>query len=136
MRFFSWLLLLSLGAALPSCERSPVDSAASSETPPVEATWYNVPPDSLARRRAKAAELTAASDRYQLGTMLRVTRVSNGRAVVVRVTDTGLREHKSQIDLCKEAAAQLEMVSDGVAKVRLKVLSPPLKGAATATPTP
>lgn len=57
-------------------------------------------PDSLAKGRASEAQLTAATDRYKLGTLLRVTRVSNGRQVTVRVTDTGLGASKSRIDLC------------------------------------
>lgn len=100
----------------------------------MEATWYNVPPDSLAKRRAGEDELTAATDHYKLGTLLRVTRVANGRQVTVRVTDTGLRASKSRIDLCKEAAEQLEMVSDGVASVKLAVLPPDESRAATGAP--
>ncbi len=89
----------------------------------VEATWYNVPPDSLAHRRADGTKLTAASDHLKIGTLVRVTRVSNGKSVVVRITDTGLKGTPAGIDVCREAAEQLDMVRDGVAKVRLEALT-------------
>lgn len=138
MRFLASLVLVSLGLALVSCGRGPEKSAQEprDESRPVKATWYNVPPDSLAKRRAGEAELTAATDHYKLGTLLRVHRVSNGRQVTVRVTDTGLQASKSRIDLCKEAAEQLEMVSDGVASVRLTVLSSEESRVATVAPRP
>lgn len=85
-----------------------------------EATWYNVPPDSLAQRRADGSKLTAASDHFKIGTLVRVTRVSNGKSVVVRITDTGLKATPAGIDVCKEAAEKLDMVSDGVVKVRIE----------------
>lgn len=96
MRFLSSLVLVSLGLAVAGCGRGPERSAEEpgEESRPVEATWYNVRPDSLAKREAGEAELTAATDHYKLGTLLRVTRVSNGRQVAVRVTDTGLRASK------------------------------------------
>ncbi len=136
MRCISSLILLSLGLAVAGCGRGPEKRAEEprDESQPVEATWYNVPPDSLAKRRAGEVELTAATDHYKLGTLLRVTRVSNGEQVTVRVTDTGLRASKSRIDLCKEAAEQLEMVSDGVASVRLAELPPDEGKAATIAP--
>jgi rare lipoprotein A len=119
-----FLLLVSLGAAtgLGSCHRS---SEAEKRGPEqtVSATWYNVPPESLARRRAGREELTAASDKLKLGTLVKVTRVTNGKSVVVRITDYGLHSRKSRLDLCKEAAEQLDMVSDGIAKVELRVLN-------------
>jgi rare lipoprotein A len=90
-----------------------------------------VPEDSLARRRAGDAELTAASDHLKIGTLVRVTRVSNGRSVVVRITDTGLDATAARIDVCKEAAEQLDMVNDGIAKVRLQVLPPNARAGAT-----
>jgi rare lipoprotein A (peptidoglycan hydrolase) len=100
----------------------------------VEATWYNVPDHSLAKRRAGEAELTAASDHFKLGTLVRVTRVSNDRSVVVRITDTGVGGSKSRIDLCEEAARELGMVEKGVAKVRVRALPADSEASATVTP--
>lgn len=84
------------------------------------ATWYNVPQNSLAKRRAPD-EFTAAHNRLPLGSYVRVTDEENGRSVVVRVTDRGIRS-KHSIDLCKEAAETIGIVGEGVAKVRIELL--------------
>lgn len=90
---------------------------------PVEglATWYPVPPNSLAKRRAKD-ELTAASNRLPLGTKVRVTHLANKKTVVVRITDRGVYRRAIVIDLSKEAATQLDMIREGSARVRLEIL--------------
>ncbi len=86
------------------------------------ATWYDVPANSIAARRAAPGEFTAAHDRYPLGTRLRVTHAANGRSVVVRVTDRGVPRGKAPLDLCKQAASELDMLREGTAKVRVEVL--------------
>jgi len=86
------------------------------------AVWYNLPPNSLAKRRAGKDELTAANNRLPLGTRVRVTHVANGKNVIVRITDRGITDRHSLIDLCKEAAAKLGMLSEGSARVRLEIL--------------
>ena len=95
-------------------------------TPPKKteglAAWYNVPPNSLAKRRAGKDELTAAHNRLPIGTKVRVTHIANGKSVVVRITDRGLTPRQAVIDLCKEAAAKLDMLREGSARVRLEVL--------------
>ena len=95
-------------------------------TPPKKteglAAWYNVPPNSLAKRRAGKDELTAAHNRLPIGTKVRVTHIANGKSVVVRITDRGLTGRRAMIDLCKEAAAKLDMLREGSARVRLEVL--------------
>jgi len=119
------IAMLSLGAAgqLPG-------QLASLSKPPVKSTklegmaaWYTVPTNSLAKRRAGKDELTAAHDRLPLGTNVRVTHLGNGKSVVVRITDRGIHNRGVLIDLCKEAAAKLDMLREGSAKVRLEVLS-------------
>lgn len=88
----------------------------------VRASWYDVPDDSLAKRRAGDHEMTAAHDRLPLGTVVRVTRPENGQSVLVRITDRGIHRKKIQLDLCREAAQQLGMVEKGIAKVRVEIL--------------
>jgi rare lipoprotein A len=97
------------------------------------AVWYDVPVNSLAKRRAGKDELTAAHNRLPLGTMVRVTHLANGRSVIVRITDRGITS-RAMIDLCKEAAAELGMLSEGSARVRIEVL-PDDKGTAAAPDT-
>jgi rare lipoprotein A len=100
----------------------------------VHAVWYDVPVESLARRRAGKDELTAAHNHLPLGTLVRVTHVANGRSVIVRITDRGITGRRATIDLCKEAAEKLEMLREGSALVRLEVLDD--DEGATATPGP
>ena len=85
------------------------------------AVWYNVPPNSLAKRRGNG-ELTAAHNRLPLGTKVRVTHLANGKNVVVRITDRGITNRRDSIDLCKEAAAKLDILHEGSARVRLEIL--------------
>jgi len=86
------------------------------------AVWYPVPADSLAKHRAGKDELTAAHNHLPLGTMLRVTHLANGKSVIVRITDRGITKRGVSIDLCKEAAEHLDMISEGMARVRMEEL--------------
>jgi rare lipoprotein A (peptidoglycan hydrolase) len=88
----------------------------------VNAVWYHVPVHSLAKSRAGIAEFTAAHNHLPLGTLVRVTNVQNSKSVVVRITDRGITNRRAKIDICKEAAEQLGMIGDGIARVRLEVL--------------
>lgn len=118
--------IVSLGIAL-TC---PVLSASPSKRPDENrsgklegiATWYVVPPHSRTKRRAGKDELTAAHNRLPLGTRVRVTHLANQRSVVVRIIDRGTFNRHAMIDLCKEAAEKLGMVSEGSARVRLEIL--------------
>jgi rare lipoprotein A len=71
-------------------------------------------------------ELVAAHPTYPLGTVLRVTNLENGRSVTVRVIDRGpTPENQAEgvvIDLSRRAAAQLRILKDGRAPVRIRVL--------------
>ena len=90
----------------------------------VYAVWYRVPPDSLARRRAGLSELTAAHNRLPIGTLVRVTNIKNGKSALVRITDRGIPKNKrAKIDICKEAAEQIDMLSEGTTRVQLEIIS-------------
>ena len=86
------------------------------------AAWYDARIDSLARRRAGKDELSAAHNSLRLGTLVRVTHLANGKSVIVRITDRGITKRKVSIDLCKEAAEQLGMTREGMARVRMEEL--------------
>jgi rare lipoprotein A len=68
------------------------------------------------------SELTAASPNLPFGTRLRVTNVSNGRSVVVRVNDRGPFVPGRVVDVSYSAAETLGMVSRGTTKVKLDVV--------------
>ncbi len=155
--------LAALLAALPlfavACHRRPVDLSAKWFTPTPapsaivspptvpefavdavstregEASWYDVPAQSLPERRAWSGELTAASDKLDLNTYVRVRRVDagdNGKSIVVRITDSGVHRKGTLIDLNRDAAETLGMVEKGVVRVRVETLA--LKHADTDKP--
>ncbi|MFL6569890.1 MAG: septal ring lytic transglycosylase RlpA family protein [Chthoniobacterales bacterium] len=95
------------------------------------AAWYQVPKDSLAKKRAPD-ELTAAHDSLPIGTRVQVTNPDNGRTVVVRITDRGIHNRGVKLDLSKEAAEQLGVVDKGVARLRMQVL--PKEGSSPGEP--
>jgi rare lipoprotein A len=88
----------------------------------VTAAWYDVPEDSIAKRRAGQQELTAAHNRLPIGTLVRVTHLSNGRSTLVRITDRGIRDKKIKLDICREAAEELGMVDQGIARVKMEIV--------------
>lgn len=62
--------------------------------------------------------LICAHKKYELGTMLKVTNIKNGKSVVVRVADrcSGRRI----IDLSYAAAEEIDIISSGVAMVKVE----------------
>lgn len=66
--------------------------------------------------------LTAAHKFLPFGTHLRVTNLSNGKVVIVRVNDRGMAGLKRIIDLSPAAADSLQMRSKGVQRVRIEEL--------------
>jgi rare lipoprotein A len=67
-------------------------------------------------------ELTAAHPSLPFGTKLRVTNVTNGQSVTVRVNDRGPYVPGRVVDVSYAAADALGMVKGGVAKVKLDVV--------------
>ncbi|HEY3486651.1 MAG TPA: septal ring lytic transglycosylase RlpA family protein [Gammaproteobacteria bacterium] len=68
--------------------------------------------------------MTAAHKSLKLPTYVRVTNLSNGKQVVVRVNDRGPFHGNRLIDLSYAAAQKLEMVGAGTALVEVVALSP------------
>ena len=70
--------------------------------------------------------LVAAHPSYPFGTVLRVTNIRNGRSVRVRVIDRGptrrLQHDGVIVDVSRRAAADLGIIRDGRARVRVDVL--------------
>lgn len=67
-------------------------------------------------------EMTAAHPHLEFGTKVKVTNLQNGRSVVVRINDRGPFIRDRIIDLSAAAARALNMMSSGVAPVRLTIL--------------
>jgi len=67
--------------------------------------------------------MTAAHTRLPLPCYARVTNLSNGKSVVVRINDRGPFAKNRIIDLSYTAAAKLDMLKDGTALVELRVVT-------------
>jgi len=68
--------------------------------------------------------MTCAHRTYPFGTMLRVTNTSNGKQVIVRVTDRGPFIKGRIIDLSIRAARELGIISKGIAPVIVERYDP------------
>ena len=66
--------------------------------------------------------LTAAHRTLPLGTRLRVTNLSNGKSIDVRVNDRGPTIRSRIIDVSRGVAAALDAVAAGVFPVELVVI--------------
>jgi rare lipoprotein A len=67
--------------------------------------------------------MTAAHRTLPFGTTLRVTNLTNGRSVTVRVNDRGPFVRGRVVDLSHAAALKLDMIRAGTAPVKLQVVS-------------
>ena len=73
-------------------------------------------------------DLTCAHKSLPFNTILKVTNLSNGKSVEVRVNDRGPFVLNREIDLSKAAAVKLGMIGSGTTKVKLEIVK---KGANT-----
>jgi rare lipoprotein A len=80
--------------------------------------------------------MTAAHQTLPHGTRLRVTNLTNERAVIVRINDRGPFVDDRIIDLSYTAARQLDMIGPGTVPVRLEVLDRNAAVAVAAPPPP
>ncbi len=67
--------------------------------------------------------LTAAHRFLPLGTIVRVTNLSNGNNLLVRINDRGPRKKSWIIDVSREAASRLNMIRRGIAPVQVEVVA-------------
>ena len=120
-------------AEKPGAERSARRGTTSADQPVPggyaeegNASWYGEP---FHGRRASNGEiydmnkLTAAHRTMAFNTMVRVTNLTNGKTVAVRITDRGPFVDNRIIDLSRAAAQAIESIGPGVVPVRLEVIS-------------
>ncbi|MFA8341850.1 MAG: septal ring lytic transglycosylase RlpA family protein [Rhodothermaceae bacterium] len=67
-------------------------------------------------------ELTAAHPYFPFDTIVRIINLENQKNVIVRINDRMPKHPERLIDLSLGTAKALEMVEDGVVKVRLEIL--------------
>lgn len=118
-------LLLLLAACGPKHYRFPA-----AYVPPVGevrtgiASWYG--PGYHGKRTSSGERydmdgLTAAHERYAFGTRVRVTLLSTGRSVEVRINDR-FPNRERVIDLSRAAARAIGLIGPGTGKVRVEVV--------------
>jgi rare lipoprotein A len=92
------------------------------------ASYYH---DSLNGNKTASGEiydkrtLSAAHKTLPLGTRVRVTKLSNGKSIVLKINDRGPFVKGRIIDLSRRAARELGMIQSGLARVKVEVLSVP-----------
>jgi peptidoglycan lytic transglycosylase len=86
------------------------------------ASFYTEGTQTASGEKFDTHELTAAHPTLPFGTQLRVTNVTTGRSVTVRVNDRGPFVPGRVVDVSYAAAETLGMVGGGVAKVKLDVV--------------
>jgi len=92
------------------------------------ASWYGEPFHGKATSSGEIFdmnELSAAHNFLPLGTLVMVTHLGNGRSVLVKIKDRGPLVEGRIIDLSYAAAKALGMVEEGVAWVKVEVISFP-----------
>ena len=89
------------------------------------ASWYGPGYDgkkTSSGERFDQDALTAAHASWQFGTRVRVTFLTTGRSVVVRINDR-FPNHKGRvIDLSRGAARQIGLIGPGTGRVRLEIV--------------
>jgi rare lipoprotein A len=115
-------------------------SAGTASVPPLEpqgkplsvevglASWYGPPYHN--RQAADGSiydqnAMTAAHRELPMGSLVRVTNLSNNESVVVRITDRGPFVDGRIIDLSLAAAKMIDVYRPGTAKVRVEAYAPP-----------
>jgi rare lipoprotein A len=101
---------------------SPKNAAETRTTSQGLASFYTEGTETASGEKFDTHELTAAHPTLPFGTKLRVTNVSTGRSVTVRVNDRGPYVPGRVVDVSYSAAGALGMVGQGVAKVKLDVV--------------
>jgi rare lipoprotein A len=86
------------------------------------ASYYTEGTKTASGEKFNTLEMTAAHPTLPFGTRLRVTNVTSGRSVTVRVNDRGPYVQGRVVDVSYSAADALGMVGKGVAKVKLDVM--------------
>jgi rare lipoprotein A len=93
-----------------------------------KASWYGARfqgRKTASGERFDKRDLTAAHKKLGFGTRVRVTNLTNGESVVVRINDRGPYGAGRIIDLSEAAARRVGMIDAGVVRVELEILSTP-----------
>jgi rare lipoprotein A len=109
----------------PAATTTPVlDKIVSTQTG--QASWYGAESGNrtASGERFNPAAMTAAHRTLPFGTMVKVTNLTTGKAVVVRINDRGPFRSRRIVDLSAGAAEIIGLKSHGVGSVRMDILDP------------
>jgi len=121
----AWLPRLWVVLALAACLALASGGCAHRYTEEGKATWYG--PGFVGKRTASGerfwpCRLTAAHKTLPFDTRVKVTNLTNGKVVRVRINDRGPFGEGRIIDLARAAAARIKMVRAGVVDVKIEVV--------------
>lgn len=94
------------------------------------ASWYGEPFHGRATSTGETYDMeafTAAHKTLPLGTRVKVTNLTNGRAVLLTVNDRGPFVEGRLIDVSHRAARELGFARQGLTRVRIEALYSPLR---------
>ena len=118
-------MLLLAGCASTNYRFPPPEAPEPGSVQEGVASWYGPGYDG---KRTSSSEvfdqdaLTAAHPTWAFGTRVKVTLLSTGRSVVVRINDRFPAHKGRAIDLSREAAKRIGLIGPGTGRVRLEVL--------------
>jgi rare lipoprotein A len=95
------------------------------------ASWYGPNFDGKLTSNGETYDMhgmTAAHKTLPMNTIVRATNQSNGKSAIVRINDRGPFVETRIIDLSKKAAAQIDMLKNGTASIKLEILGFEQKG--------
>jgi rare lipoprotein A len=117
-------LLVVLGLALPSC----ASALHTGSIAKGKASWYG---ESHQGNRTASGEkfdlnqLTAAHRTLPMGSMVKVTSLSTGKSVTVRINDRGPFTKGRILDVSQAAAQKLGFIQKGTDSIKMEVVSIP-----------
>jgi rare lipoprotein A len=136
---FAIALPLAIAAALSGCAKSKHAALRAPQAPGGSetgiASWYGHPYHGRAAANGEIYDMekmTAAHRTLPFGTWVRVTNLTNGKTVDVRIIDRGPFVEGRIIDLSHAAAGAIDLLGPGIARVRVDIISPPGGAAAQA----
>jgi len=123
--YFSLFLSIFIGMFLNGCSSSPSVSDSVRSIQVGDASYYGT--QWHGHRTANGEQMdvyamTAAHKTLPFHTRVRVTMLSTGKSVIVRINDRGPFVKGRIIDLSNEAARRIGLIGSGIAKVRIEVL--------------
>lgn len=123
------MFTLCAGCGTRSRAHVPPPPARIGQTETGIASWYGIP---FNGRRTSSGEifdmeqLTAAHRTLPFNTWIEVTNLTNGKQVDVRITDRGPFVAGRIVDLSQRAAREIDMIREGIVRVRIKVIPAPV----------